>query len=68
MSVVKVVELIGVSTLSWEDAAKEAIKGASKTIRNITGVQVIGATAQIEDGEIIEYRTTVNVAFRLTDR
>ena len=68
VSVVKVVELIGVSTVSWEDATKQAVKDASKTIKNITGVQVIGATAKTRDGEIIEYRATVKVAFGLTDR
>ncbi|MFO7942079.1 MAG: dodecin family protein [Bacillota bacterium] len=37
VSVVKVVELIGVSTISWEDAAKQAVEHASKTIKNTTG-------------------------------
>lgn len=68
MTVVKVVELIGVSLNSWDDAVKNCLADASKTIDNITGVQVISTTAKVKDGEITEYRATVKVAFGLTDR
>ena len=63
MSVVKVVELLGESTTSWEDAVQEAISAACKTIRNITGVEVLNMTASIENGEIAKYKANVNVAF-----
>ena len=63
MTVVKIIELVGSSTKSWEDAVKEAIRQASKTVRHIVGVDVIGFTAKVKDGEIVEYRANVKIAF-----
>lgn len=63
MAVIKIIELMGVSTKSWEDAANEAVKEAAKTIRGIRGVDVKAQTAKVADGKIVEYHTTVNVAF-----
>ncbi len=68
MSVAKVIELIGVSDTSWEDAARNAVKDASKTIKNITGLEVMSTTASVKDGELTKYKTCVKVAFGLTDR
>jgi flavin-binding protein dodecin len=63
MSVVKVIELIGTSSESWEDAAKNAVAEASRTIRHITGVRVVGQTATVEGNAITEFRTNVKLAF-----
>ena len=63
MSVVKVIELVGTSTVSWEDAAKNAVAEAAKTVRKITGIDVIGQTAVVEDNVIKEFRANVKVAF-----
>ena len=63
MAVVKVVELVGTSTKSWQDAASQAIEEASHSLRNIRGVDVVNQTAKVQDGKISEYRTTLNVAF-----
>lgn len=63
MPVVKVIELVGTSTVSWEDAAKNAVAEAAKTVRNITGIDVIGQTAVVEDSVIKEFRANVKVAF-----
>lgn len=63
MPTIKVVELIGTSTESWEDAVSNALKRASKTTRNITGLDLIGQSAEVKDGEITEYRANVKVAF-----
>ena len=63
--VVKIVELMGVSEESFSDAVRNAVKEASKTIRNITGVEVIKSTAQVEDDEIFEYHVTVRLAFAI---
>ena len=67
MSVVKIIELIGTSKESWEDAAEAAVKKASKTIHNITGVEVIAQTANVKNGGIVEYKTTVHLAFGLDE-
>jgi flavin-binding protein dodecin len=61
--VVKIVELMGISEESFSDAARQAVKEASKTIRNITGIEVIKSTAEVEDDEIFEYHVTVRLAF-----
>jgi flavin-binding protein dodecin len=63
METIKVVELIGTSTKNWEDAANNAIKEATETLQGITGLEVVAQTAKVENGKIIEFRTTVKVAF-----
>jgi flavin-binding protein dodecin len=65
MPVIKVIEIIGTSESSWEDAAAVAVSKATKTIHNITGAEVIAQTAKVENGAIREYRTTLHVAFAL---
>lgn len=63
MPVVKVIELVGQSETSWEDAVKVAVNEAAKTVRHITGVEVLNWTGEIEGGEIKQYRADVQVAF-----
>src|SRR5829696_8878368 len=63
--VVKIVELMGVSDESFSDAVRQAVKEAAKSIRNITGVEVIKSTAQVEGDEIFEYHVTVRLAFAI---
>jgi flavin-binding protein dodecin len=63
MTVVKVVELIGTSTNSFDEAVKNALDRANKTTRNITGLDVIGFSAEVKDGKIAEYRANVKIAF-----
>lgn len=63
MTAVKVIKVLGTSADSWEDAAEQAVREASETIEDIRGVEVEGWTAQVEGGEIVEYRTTTEIAF-----
>jgi len=63
MAVVKVIELVGTSHESWEDAVQLVVKEASASLREITGVDVVRQTALVENGNITEYRATVHVAF-----
>jgi flavin-binding protein dodecin len=63
MSTAKVIEIIGSSPTSWEDAAKNALQDASKTLRNIKGVEVLCQNAKVLDNQIEEYRTVLKVAF-----
>ena len=67
MAVVKVVELVGISPSSWEDAAKNAVDEAAKTVRNIGGLDVINQTAIVKDGVISEYRANVKISFVVED-
>jgi len=61
--VVKIIELIGVSKKSYEDAVVQAVKRSSKTVKNITGVDVIGQSAKVENGKVIEFHTNLKIAF-----
>lgn len=63
MSVIKVVELVGISPTSWEDAAKNAVDEASETVRDIGGLDVMNQTAIVKDGVITEYRANVKISF-----
>lgn len=64
LSVVKVIELIGASPDSWEAAAQNAIDIASKSVRGITGIDVIHFTAKVENGKIVKYKANLKVAFK----
>ena len=61
--VAKVITIVGTSPVSFAEAASAAVEEASKTIRGITGADVVSMSAGVEDGRIVEYRTTVNIAF-----
>ena len=63
--VAKIVEIVGTSNKSWEDAALVAIEEARKTIRRIRGIKIKDMTARVDaDTErLVEYRTSVNLSF-----
>ena len=63
-SVYKIIELVGTSETSWEDAAKNAVKEASETVRDISGLRVLNQTATVKDGAITEYRANVPIPGR----
>jgi flavin-binding protein dodecin len=62
-NVAKVITIIGNSPESFAKAADVAVQEASKTIRGITGADVVSMSAEVQDGRITSYRTTVNIAF-----
>jgi flavin-binding protein dodecin len=62
-AVVRVAEMVGISTEGWEDAARQIVARASRTIRHITGLDLTRATAVVRDGTITEYHVTAKVAF-----
>lgn len=61
--IVKVIEVVSESTKSWEDAAQSAVADASKTVKNITGVDVIGFKGEVKDGKILKYKAHCKIAF-----
>ena len=63
--VVKVIELVGSSPSSFSDAVRNAVSTAAKTLRNITGVDVLSSNATVENGEISLYKVQVKIAFVL---
>jgi dodecin len=66
MAVIKTIDLVGVSTESWRDAAQKALEEASKTLRNVEGFNVLDTSAVVEDGRIAEYHTHVRIRFRIS--
>ena len=66
--VVKVIELVGSSTNSFSDAVRQAVRTASKSVRNIQGVEVLGSNATIGDnGELENYKVHCKVAFLIDE-
>jgi dodecin len=63
MSVYKVIELIGTSTTSWEDAAAQAVSTATETIRDIRVAEVVKQDIHLEEGTIT-YRTKLQLSFK----
>ena len=65
MAVARVTELIASSTKSWQDAAEQALIRAAKTLRGITGMEILAQKAKVERGKIIEYRVDCRITFIL---
>jgi len=63
LSVAKVITIIGHSPDSFAKAADEAVREAAKTVRGIRGADVISMSADVDDGRITNFKTTVNIAF-----
>ncbi|MDT8416990.1 MAG: dodecin family protein [Lutibacter sp.] len=67
MSVLKVIELMGNSTLSFEDAVQNVVNEAAKTVKNIKSVYIEHFTVSINSNKIAEYRVTTKVTFGILD-
>lgn len=64
LSVYKVVELVGTSPTSWEEAAKSAVSAASASLRNLRIAEVSDLDMQIDEGAVVAYRAKVKVSFK----
>lgn len=68
MSVYKVIEVIGTSKDSWEDAAKTAVETASETLRDLRVAEITKFDMRLDEtGKIIEYRARVMISFKFED-
>ncbi len=63
MALIKIKEIIGSSPKSFEDALKEAVKEVCQQKQNVTGAKVLDQSVTIRDGEIVEYKVNLNVAY-----
>ena len=68
MAVMNTIDLEGVSDRSWGEAAREALREAAKTIRRINRLDVLGTGTDIENGQIVAYRTQVRLYFTVEER
>ena len=65
MAVLNSIELEGVSEQGWKEAAQEALKEASKTLRGIQRLDILGTSAVVRDDAVTEYRTQVRLTFKI---
>lgn len=63
-SVYKVIELVGSSATSWEDAAKNAVETAGKSLRNLRIAEISKLDMKVENGNVTAYRARVNLSFK----
>jgi len=63
-SVYKIITLVGTSTKSWEDAAREAVEAAAKSLRDLRIAEVEELDMQIDKGQIVNYRAKVRLSFK----
>jgi len=63
-SVYKIVEVIGTSTKSWEDAGRNAVETASATLRDLRVAEVVKQDLKVEGGKVLAYRTRVLLSFK----
>jgi len=68
MTIVKIIELVGVSKNGLQEAVENAVKDASKTIRNMRGVDILSWTGEIDGDKIVEYRANVKISFIVEER
>ena len=66
-SVYKIVELVGSSKVSWEDAAKNAVTVAAKSLKELRVAEIVKLDMTIEDGKIALYRAKVNLSFKYVE-
>ncbi len=67
MSIVKVIEVIASSETSWDDAARQAVREAAKTVKNIKHFYAENLTAVVEGDEIVEFRINGKISFVVGD-
>jgi len=63
-SVYKVIELVGSSSTSWEDAAKNAVKTAGKTLKDLRIAEITKLDMKVENGKVTAYRARVKLSFK----
>ena len=63
-SVYKIIELVGSSPTSWEDAARKAVETAAKSVKNLRVAEVKDLDMKIEEGKVVAYRAKVSVSFK----
>ncbi len=63
-SVYKVIELVGTSTKSWEDAARSAVEMAAASLRDLRVAEITKLDLRIEEGKVVAYRARVSLSFK----
>jgi hypothetical protein len=66
-SVYKVIEVIGTSPTSWEEAAKNAVETASKSLSDLRVAEIVEFDMRVEESKVVAYRAKVKVSFKFKD-
>ena len=66
-SVYKVIELVGTSETSWEEAAKNAVNTASKSLKNLRVAEINKLDMKVENGKVVAFRAKVSLSFKFLD-
>jgi flavin-binding protein dodecin len=66
-SIYKVIEIIGTSTNSWEEAAKNAVETAGKSLKDLRVAEAVEFDLKLEDGKVSAYRTKMKISFKYQD-
>lgn len=64
MSVYKIIELVGTSPNSWEEAAASAVNRANESLRDLRVAEIVKLDMRLEEGKIVEYRARVALSFK----
>jgi flavin-binding protein dodecin len=67
MAVYKIVEIVGTSSKSWEDAARSALATASKSLEDLRIAEVVKQDVTVEDGKITSFRVRLNISFKFRE-
>ena len=63
-SIYKVIDLVGTSDVSWEEAARHAVEEAGKTLKNLRIAEIVKLDMKVENGKVSAFRARVNVSFK----
>ena len=63
-SIYKIIEVVGTSKTSWEDAARNAVETAGKTVKDLRVAEIVRLDMTVEDGKIINFRARVTLSFK----
>lgn len=66
-SIYKVIEIVGSSEKGWEDAARNAVEKASRSLEDLRVAEVSAQDMKVEDGKVVAYRTRVKLSFKFRD-
>jgi len=63
-SIYKIIEVVGTSNKSWEDAARNAVETAGKTVQDLRVAEIVRLDMTVEEGKVANYRARVNLSFK----
>ncbi|GAB4179651.1 MAG: hypothetical protein OHK0026_04510 [Rhodocyclaceae bacterium] len=66
-SIYKIIEVVGTSKTSWEDAARNAVEVAAKSVRDLRIADIVKLDMRVEDGKVVAYRARVSLSFKYQD-